>query len=90
MHWGETRSKQKAILSNVDGSHCSSNGKYIIGERGYSNWGINVNYKMHGLEKTNSNTFRRQIVLHSWEKVADKEIYPKRYSRGLGLSGCCQ
>lgn len=81
--WSDTRSKKKAILSNVNGSHCSSGGKYIIGKRGYSNWGINVNYKLHGLEKTNNNAFNRQIVLHSWE-VSDKEVYPNGTPEGWG------
>lgn len=45
----------KALFSNVDGSWLSSIGKYKLGIRSYSKWGIRVHYKMHGLEKTNSN-----------------------------------
>jgi hypothetical protein len=84
MPWGWAWSKEKAVLSNADGSHCSSEGRYRIGKRGYSNWGIHVNYKLHGLDKTNSNAYARQIVLHSWEKVPDREIYPKGTPEGWG------
>ena len=67
---------EKAKFSNADGSHCSSSGKYKVGKRDYSSWGINVKYWLHGLENTNSNAEGRVVVLHSWEAVKDKEIYP--------------
>jgi hypothetical protein len=84
MPWSWAWSKEKAVLSNDHGSHCSSEGKYRVGRRGYSNWGIHVNFKLHGLEKTNRNAYARQIVLHSWEKVPDEEIYPKGTPEGWG------
>lgn len=77
-------SKAAAKVSNTDGSHLSSIGKYIVASRGYSNWGINVNYKLLGQDKTNSNAEKRQIVLHSWEKVPDEETYPKGTPEGWG------
>lgn len=67
---------EKARFSNTDGSHCSSLGKYKIGKRDYSGWGINVKYWLDGLEADNSNARNRIVVLHSWEAVADEEIYP--------------
>ena len=70
---------EKAMFGNADNSHCSSKGKYKIGKRDYSSWGIKVKYWLHGLEKSNDNAVKRVVVLHSWEAVADKEIYP-RYS----------
>lgn len=82
--WGMDLTKQEAGASNVDGSHCSSIGKYIIGERGYSNWGIHVKYLLHGLESTNNNALQRDIVLHSWERVSDEEVYPEGTSEGWG------
>jgi hypothetical protein len=82
--WAMDYSKEKAGVSNTDGSHLSSVGKYIIGARGYSNWGINVNYLMHGQDATNSNAAKRQIVLHSWEKVTDEEVYPAGTPEGWG------
>ncbi|MFY0674998.1 MAG: murein L,D-transpeptidase catalytic domain family protein [Bacteroidia bacterium] len=82
--WGSDESKADPVFSNVSGSHCSSLGKYKIGARGWSNWGINVNYKLHGLETTNSNAYDRDIVLHSWESVPDIELYPNGTPEGWG------
>lgn len=42
---------EKAKFSNADGSHCSSLGKYKIGKRDYSSWGINVNIGSMGLKR---------------------------------------
>ncbi|WP_231427977.1 murein L,D-transpeptidase catalytic domain-containing protein [Pedobacter sp. Leaf250] len=67
----------KPVFSNAIGSNCSSLGKYKIKGRSYSNWGINIHYKMYGLEKTNSNAFRRIVVLHSYTPVPNQEIYPQ-------------
>ncbi|MGB0432153.1 MAG: murein L,D-transpeptidase catalytic domain-containing protein, partial [Bacteroidia bacterium] len=61
--WGSDESKSNPVFSNVSGSHCSSLGKYKIGARGWSNWGIHVNYKLHGLETSNSKAYERDIVL---------------------------
>jgi hypothetical protein len=75
--WAEDGSKDLPQFSNVRGSHCSSLGKYRIGERGYSQWGIGVKYVLHGLESTNNNAQGRFVVLHSWEAVPDEEIHPQ-------------
>jgi hypothetical protein len=82
--WASTYTKDKPAFSNVPDSHCSSVGKFMIGKRGYSNWGIKVNYTLHGLEATNSNALKREIVLHSWEDVSDAEIYPEGVPEGWG------
>lgn len=66
----------KPVFSNKEGSYCTSLGKYKVKGRSYSNWGINVHYKMYGLEKTNSNAFKRIVVLHSYTPVPNQEIYP--------------
>ena len=58
-------------------SHCSMKGKYKIGNRDYSSWGINVKYWLHGLESTNKSAEKRVVVLHSWSAVKNKEIYPR-------------
>ena len=58
-------------------SHCSMKGKYKIGNRDYSSWGINVKYWLHGLEATNKSAEKRVVVLHSWSAVKNKEVYPK-------------
>jgi len=82
--WGETTTKSNPSFSNVPDSHCSSLGKYKVGARGYSSWGIHVNYKLLGLEATNSNAFKREIVLHSWEEVPGEEVYPVGIPEGWG------
>ena len=85
--YGMKSTQSKPVFSNVEGSYCSSLGKYKIGARAYSSWGINVHYKMHGLEKTNSNAFKRWVVLHSHTPVANHEIYPKHLPLGWS-QGC--
>ena len=82
--WGQDRTKTNPVFSNTDGSHLSSLGKFKIGKRGYSNWGIHVNYKLHGLDNTNNNAFKRIIVLHSWKEVSDKAIHPNGTPEGWG------
>ncbi|MFT3795476.1 murein L,D-transpeptidase catalytic domain-containing protein [Flavobacterium sp.] len=67
---------EKAKFSNANNSHCSAKGKYKIGKRDYSGWGIKVKYWLHGLEPTNSNAEQRVVVLHSWSAVANEEIFP--------------
>ncbi|MDB5230369.1 MAG: hypothetical protein JWN76_1174 [Chitinophagaceae bacterium] len=82
--WGHDNSKDDAVVSNEDGSHASSVGKYIITARGHSQWGINVKYYLSGQEKTNSNAAKREIVLHSWDSVSDIEVYPNGTPEGWG------
>ncbi len=82
--WNRDYSKDTPVFSNVDGSHCSSLGKYKLGARGHSDWGINIKYVMHGLEKSNSNAAARYIVFHSWERVSDQEVYPAGTPEGWG------
>ncbi len=84
---GKSSGEEKPVYSNESGSNCTSLGKYKTGKRAYSNWGINIHYKMHGLEKSNSNAFKRQVVLHSYDYVSDAEIYPS--SLTLGWSKGC-
>jgi hypothetical protein len=68
---------EKAKFSNKLDSHCSSKGKYKIGKRDWSQWGIKVKYWLYGLEDSNNNAVSRVTVLHSWEAVSDVEVYPK-------------
>ncbi|MGR6088735.1 MAG: murein L,D-transpeptidase catalytic domain-containing protein [Arcticibacter sp.] len=82
--WSSTYSMEQARFSNHEGSKLSSLGRYIIKERGGSQWGIGVKYLIHGVDATNSNALRRAIVLHSWEQVPDEEIFPKGTPEGWG------
>ncbi|AXB56546.1 murein L,D-transpeptidase catalytic domain-containing protein [Flavobacterium fluviale] len=82
--WGSTSSKENVQISNEFDSHCSSIGKYVILNRGVSQWGIKVNYILQGKDKTNSNARSRAIVLHSWDAVPDYEVYPEGTPEGWG------
>lgn len=82
--WSSDNTKSSASFSNEPNSHLSSLGKYIIGERGISNWGINIKYRLYGQEKTNRNASKRAIVLHSWSAVPEDEVYPSGTSEGWG------
>ena len=68
---------KKVKFDNRVDSHCSMIGKYKIGNRDYSSWGINVKYWLHGLETSNKSAEKRVVVLHSWSAVKNKEVYPK-------------
>ena len=82
--WSLDLTKENPQFSNTDGSHCSSLGKYKIGARAYSSWGVHVKYVLHGLEPTNSNASKRFIVFHSWDAVSDVEVYPNGTPEGWG------
>jgi hypothetical protein len=82
--WGRDETKTDPIFSNVEDSHSSSLGKYLIKNRGGSSFGIGVNYRLHGLETTNSNANKRDIVLHSWKHVSDTPVYPNGTPEGWG------
>lgn len=84
--WGRDYSKTNPVFSNVYESHCSSLGKYKIGSRGYSNWGIHVNYSLYGLDSTNSNANGRNICIHGWEMVEDIETFPDGTPEGWGCT----
>lgn len=84
---GKNSTAEKPVYSNEVGSNCSSLGKYKIGKRAYSNWGINIHYKMHGLERTNTNAFKRQVVLHSYSYVSETELFPAHLTLGWS-QGC--
>lgn len=65
---------ENVAFSNVPGSNSTSLGKYKIGSAYYGKF--RLAYKLHGLDKTNSNAFDRFVVLHAHECVTDKEITP--------------
>ncbi|PBQ30309.1 hypothetical protein CNR22_00545 [Sphingobacteriaceae bacterium] len=84
---GKYSTPELPVFSNEPGSYCSSLGKYKTGKRAFSNWGIGVHYKMYGLEKTNSNAFKRIVVLHSYDPVPENEIFPQHLPMGWS-QGC--
>ena len=84
---GKESTPASPVFSNESGSNCTSLGKYKTGKRAFSNWGINIHYKMKGLENTNSNAFKRIIVLHSYDPIPENEIYPQHLPMGWS-QGC--
>lgn len=58
-------------FSNIDGSHCSSLGKYIVEEKYKGKFGMS--YRLTGLDETNSNARSRAIILHRLSCVPDVE-----------------
>lgn len=84
---GFESSNQEIVFSNTPNSYASSLGKYRIGARAPSKWGINIHYKMHGLEATNDRAFERYIVLHSFEMIPEEEPYPAYLPMGFS-QGC--
>jgi hypothetical protein len=59
---------------NKVGCGCTSLGKYRIANPYQGRFGLA--YKLHGLDSTNSNAFRRYVVLHSHGCVPDNEVDP--------------
>ncbi|KAF2507483.1 murein L,D-transpeptidase catalytic domain-containing protein [Flavobacterium foetidum] len=71
-------------FSNVKDSKSSSLGKYAIGSSYSGSFG--KAYKLYGLDKTNSNAFDRNIVLHKYSKVPfEEQPYPICYSYGCPM-----
>lgn len=76
---------EQAKFSNAPGGNCTSEGKYKIGEKYRGQYG--KSYKMYGLESTNSNAYRRAIVLHAYSCIPDEEIYPRVACNSSGCAG---
>lgn len=85
--YGKKSTVTQPVYSNVEGSSCSSLGRYKVGIRSHSKWGIHVHYKLHGLEPTNNNAYKRYVVLHSFTPVPKAEIHPVHLPLGMS-QGC--
>jgi hypothetical protein len=72
-------------FSNDPGSDCSSLGKYKVGGVYYGQYG--KSYKLYGLETSNSNAYKRAVVLHGYTCVPDEETYPKGVCNSSGCTG---
>lgn len=79
---GTDRNGDALFFSNESGSNCTSLGNYAIGNAYMGKFGLA--YKLHGLDKGNSNAFNRFVVLHAHGCVPDKEIYPFTICLSLG------
>jgi L,D-transpeptidase catalytic domain len=58
-------------FSNIDGSYCTSLGKYTIGGSYQGRFG--KAYTLQGLDSSNSNALTRHIVLHKFSSVPYNE-----------------
>jgi hypothetical protein len=54
------------------GCGCTSLGRYRIGQSYHGQFGLA--FKLHGLDKTNDNAYKRFVVLHSHECVPETPI----------------
>lgn len=82
-HGGGGNSKDENVsFSNVPNSNCTSLGKYKIGNAYRGTFGLA--YKLHGLESSNSNAFRRFVVLHGHSCVPDEDVSPFSICTSLG------
>lgn len=70
--------------SNKPGSQCSSLGRYRVGEKYKGVFGNS--YRLHGLDSTNSNAYKRAIVIHSHSCIPKKEIYPDQICNSQGCT----
>lgn len=57
--------------SNKVGSGCTSQARYKVGTPYQGRFGLA--YKLHGLDSSNSNAFKRYVVLHAHKCVPEKE-----------------
>lgn len=73
-----------AKFSNKPGCGCTALGKYKVGGKYVGRFG-NA-YKLYGLDSSNSNAYNRNIVLHSYYMVPDKETDPVPICNSLGCT----
>jgi hypothetical protein len=69
-------------FSNLSNSGCSSLGKYKVGAFYHGSYG--ASFKLHGLDRSNSNAFPRGVVIHGYDCVPNEEIYPRVLCNSLG------
>ncbi len=68
---GSDVQREEVVFSNKPGSNCTSQGRYKLGAKFVGEYG--TGYRLYGLDSTNSNAFKRNIVFHAYYKVADDE-----------------
>lgn len=76
------RCNNEGKYGNEVGCGCTSLGKYKIGNPYNGKFGRA--YKLYGLDSTNSNAFKRFVVLHSHSCVPDGEVDPLPICRSEG------
>lgn len=77
----ETGINDKLIFSNIKNSLATSLGKYYVGHSYFGRF--EKAYKLYGLDKTNSNAYKRNIVLHKNSDVPyEEQLYNICNSQG--------
>lgn len=71
-------------FSNTPGSGCTSVGRYKVKGKYTGRFGIA--YKLYGLDSSNSNAYKRNVVLHSYYMMPDNETYPAACGNSLGCA----
>ncbi len=71
-----------AVFSNEVGCGCSAAGRYRIGNKYQGRFG--TAYKLYGLDSSNNNAFRRNIVLHGYTDIPAGETTPLPICNSLG------
>jgi hypothetical protein len=69
-------------FSNAPKCGCTSLGKYKVGEFYRGHYG--KSFRLYGLDNCNSNAYKRAVVIHGYDCVPDKEIYPRVLCNSLG------
>jgi hypothetical protein len=72
------------VFSNVVGSLCTSEGRYKLGDSMHGEYG--KGYRLHGLEATNNNAYKRLVVFHYYEpQTSEEHSDPLIYSSGCPM-----
>jgi len=69
-------------FSNATSSGCSSLGKFKVGDFYKGKYG--KSFRLYGLDDCNSNAYKRAVVIHGYDCVPDKEIYPRVLCNSFG------
>jgi hypothetical protein len=72
----------KAKFSNTPNCNCSSIGKYKVSAKYKGRFGYA--FKLIGLDSSNSNAYKRSIVLHRYSCIPEEEAYPLPICNSLG------
>lgn len=83
-------SRDNPKFSNIENSHCSSLGKYHIGRNKVPSIGFGEKYLLYGKDSTNSNALMRNVVIHPWKRMPDKEPYPRGVAESWGCPAVSQ
>ena len=69
-------------FSNARDCGCTSLGKYKVGEFYKGQYG--KSFRLYGLDNSNSNAFKRGVVIHGHDCVPNEEIYPRVLCNSFG------